>query len=471
MGRPNAGADPDDLAARALDAVDVERLVSTARELIDTPSPTGGELACAELLGRRLRALGVAAEVDAFGEGRANIVGTIGTGTGPYLLLSGHLDTTGYGDERDWPWLDEHGPGDRPVSHLADGIVSGLGAYNMKGGLAAAVEALAALRSVAADLPGRVGFAAVAGESEKAPVRGLARIHDGPDVEGGGIGTRHLLERGERPDAVVICEPSGLAVVNAQPGYLMLRVVVRGKAGYLPDPRAPTVISAATAVVEAIRQWAIVYAERGSLETGLGVLRPPCTVGAIEGGWPFKPGGPPAAAAIYVDLRVPPQLDGDADVVELARIADRAAAAAGPFQVQTTTFADHRPGALIPAGHPLVVEARAAVAHARGRGALAPEPLAGDFPPGDDGKLFAASGVPYVKLGPGTFADRDPRFGREQVRVDQLRDAARAYVVLAVRIAAMDPAEVASWPAPLTRPDDVRAIAAGQAAGRRPPGR
>ena len=445
------------LIARALGAVDVERLVATARELIDTPSPTGSERSCAEILGRRLTTLGVQAEIDRFGDDRANVTATIGASTGPSVLLTGHLDTTGYGDERDRAWLYEHGPGDLPVSRVDDGIVSGLGAYNMKGGVAAAAEALVALRSVADDLPGSIALAAVAGESEKAPVHALAGRHEGPAVEGGGLGTRRYIEKGGRPDAVVICEPSGLAVVNAQPGYVLLRVLLRGRAGYLPDPGQATVISATTAVVDAIRAWAVDYAGRGSLDTGLGLLRPPCTVGAIEGGWPFKPGGPPAATAIYVDLRVPPQLDGLAVIAELSATVERAADDAGPFAAETTVFAEHLPGALIPADHPLVTRAQAAVFRPRTDASL-PEPLAGDFPPGDDGKLFAAAGIPYVKVGPGTFAGRDPRFGREQVRVEQLRDAARAYVVLAAGLAAADPGEVARWPAPLIRPDEFRAI-------------
>jgi DNA-binding transcriptional LysR family regulator len=73
-------------------------------------------------------------------------------------------------------------------------------------------------------------------------------------------------------------------------------------------------------------------------------------------------------------------------------------------------------------------------------------PLDGDFPPGDDGKLFAAAGIPYVKLGPGSFAGRDARFGREQVRVSELVAAARAYVALGVGLASLPRGAAATWP-------------------------
>jgi acetylornithine deacetylase/succinyl-diaminopimelate desuccinylase-like protein len=54
--------------------------------------------------------------------------------------------------------------------------LSGLGARNMKGGVAAAAEALLALAEVEAELPGTVSLAAVAGESEKAPPRTGPRL-------------------------------------------------------------------------------------------------------------------------------------------------------------------------------------------------------------------------------------------------------------------------------------------------------
>jgi acetylornithine deacetylase/succinyl-diaminopimelate desuccinylase-like protein len=173
-------------------------------------------------------------------------------------------------------------------------------------------------------------------------------------------------------------------------------------------------------------------------------------VGAIESGWPFKPGGTPAVAAIYVDLRVPPHIEASGPIAELGDVAARGAASAGSFQVELLPFATHLPGALVPADHPLVVAAASAVP--RATAGPPPDPTDDDFPPGDDGKLFAAAGIPYVKLGPGSPADRDPRFGREQVRVEQLRNAARAYVVLAARLAALDPADSRSWPPVLTRP-------------------
>ena len=437
----------DELLAEALAAVDAERLLATTRLLIDTPSPTGNEAACAAALAARLRAAGVRATVDRFDGRRANVLASVGEdAAGVEVMLNGHLDTTGYGDDRDRSWLIRLVDSDLPRSALVDGIVSGLGAYNMKGGVAAAAEAVSALASVADRLPARVTLAAVAGESEKAPVDGLLARFGGPDVAGGGVGSARLLARGRRPDAVVICEPSGLAVVNAQPGYVLLRLLVGGRAGYLPSADVATTIGAASAAAAGVREWGRGYADWGALECGLGVLRPTVTIGAIEGGWPFKPGGTPAGVAMYVDLRVPPQVDAEHAVASLTDAAGAAAAAVGDFTVEADVFARHLPGALVPADHPLVEAARAAVQIATG--APDPVPLDADFPPGDDGKLFAAAGIPYVKVGPGSPVGRDPRFGREQVRVTELVAAARAYVVLGVRLASTPRTAAVGWPLP-----------------------
>ena len=421
----------------ALAAVRADRVVAIARGLIDAHSPTGSERPAAEALQALLAEGNVAATLDPFASRRANLLAGVGGGAGPHLLLCGHLDTTGYGDERDRGWLHELTPSDLPISRLEDGVVSGLGAYNMKGGVAAAAEALLALAAVAPRLAGRVSLAAVAGESEKAPVRGLVRDYAGQDYEGGGVGAERLLEAGSplaaagaRPDGVVICEPSGLAVVNAQPGYVAVRIRILGRAGYLPAPGTPTVVTALAGAVDAIGAWGRTFAERAALDCGLGTLRPTCTIGAVESGAPFKPGGTPSVGALYVDVRIPPGVDADPVVDEL--VAAARVAARGSFTVDAEVVARNLPGVMIPAGHPLVVAAQAARSAVLGRPAEAAPDW--DFVPGDDGKVFARHGIPYVKVGPGSPTTRDARFGREQVRADELEQAARLYVELAARV-------------------------------------
>jgi acetylornithine deacetylase/succinyl-diaminopimelate desuccinylase-like protein len=427
---------------RALGAIRVERLVEIGRTLVDAHSPTGAELPAAEALAAVLARHGLPASIDRFAPGRANLVASVGTAPGggrvsaasSGLLLCGHLDTTGYGDERDRPWLPDLAPSDLPKAHVEDGILSGLGAFNMKAGVAAAAEAVLALAEVGADLPGTVSLGAVAGESEKAPVRGLATDFVGQDYAGGGIGAERLLATAPRPDAVVICEPSGLAVINAQPGYAMLRLRILGRTGYLPGSGTPTVITALGTLVRAIDTWAAGWAERAALDCGLGTMRPTCSVGAVEAGAPFKPGGTPGVGALYADLRVPPGADAEAAIEDLTASCREALAGHGAFSLEVEVYARNLPGALTAADHPLV---RAALAARQAVLGGPPHPPPDwDVVSGDDGQVFARAGIPYVKVGPASAADRDPRFGREQVRVAEMEQAARLYVELAARFLA-----------------------------------
>src|SRR5438067_1769267 len=94
---------PPDAAStlqEALDAVTPSDALELVRGLIDIPSPTGQERECALFLRDYMRAAGVEVRLQELEEGRANVVAAVrGAGSGPILMLNGHLDTTHYGDD------------------------------------------------------------------------------------------------------------------------------------------------------------------------------------------------------------------------------------------------------------------------------------------------------------------------------------------------------------------------------------
>jgi acetylornithine deacetylase/succinyl-diaminopimelate desuccinylase-like protein len=446
-----------DLVEKALAAVSEERVIGLLRRLVDVPSPTGNERACAEALAAHLTAVGVGAEVQDFGASRANVLGRVpGRGDGVSLMFCGHLDTSGYGDPaRDFALNGPLGPADLPHSFVEDGIVYGLGAFNMKGGVAAAAEALTALAQAGVVLRGDVLLGAVAGESEKAPVRGALCEFVGPAYEGGGVGADWLLQHSPRPDAVVICEPSDCWVVNGQPGDLAARITLYGRSSYMgaKGPHFPGIsaIDLACAVVQALRDWEPRYREAYRLDCGMGIMYPNVTAGAIEGGWPFKPGHAPGVCNLYVDLRVPPQLDGNTALAQLDAVVRAAVETVPGGRYTLDVFANNMPGALVPASHPLVRAGLAA------RDAVLDEAQTRhpdeELVPGDDGKLFARVGIPYIKCGPGGLSKiTGKRLGREWVPIEQVVQAARIYVRLALAVASRERAEVARWPGVQTYP-------------------
>ena len=213
-----------ELASTLKAQLDREGLVELLRSLVRCPSVTGEEDAAQELVVQRLRDLG--AEVDVWpvdtealrplpgfpgariSTSRKNVVGMLrGSASEPTLVLNGHIDTVTPGDENRW----SHPPFGGEVTN---GNLYGRGACDMKGGLTAALAALATIRRAGIRLRGTVTLQSVIGE------------------EDGGLGAFAALQRGHRGDAVIVCEPTRLAVVPAQAGVTVFRITVQGRAAH-----------------------------------------------------------------------------------------------------------------------------------------------------------------------------------------------------------------------------------------------
>ncbi len=131
-----------------------------------------------------------------------------GDGSGPSLMLCGHTDTSDWqGDvfrRADW----RHDPF---AGEIEDGMLYGLGAINMKGGLAAALMAAETLRRAALPLRGDLVVACVVAET------------------GGGAGAQHLLASGLRTDYCIVTEAGNLDVGLISVGYVQGLVKVVGE--------------------------------------------------------------------------------------------------------------------------------------------------------------------------------------------------------------------------------------------------
>lgn len=208
---------------RAVDELQGE-MIDFARALVRVPSPTGDEGAVQALVAEMLRASGFAVDIwepDA-GElrpyagvvgdvttfrGRPCVVGRLRGRSGRSIMLNGHVDTVGPGDEGRW----RHPPF---AAEVADGLLYGLGACDMKAGLAAEIFAVRALLRAGHRPRGDILVASVVGE------------------EDGGAGTVATLLRGYRADAAIIAEPTGLALVPAVAGSAMFRLRVAGRSAH-----------------------------------------------------------------------------------------------------------------------------------------------------------------------------------------------------------------------------------------------
>lgn len=217
----------DPRLARSLrEAVEARRedLVALLLRLVGTPSVTGDEGPVQDLIEQEFRARGleidrwearpeeIAPYIEHVGEqaryeGRPNLVARWpGSGGGRSLLLNAHVDTVEIGDRSAWSR--------NPAGEVAGDLVYGRGSCDMKGGLVAFLGALDALRSLGVRPQGDLLLNTTVGE------------------ENGGLGTLSTVLRGYRADAVVISEPTRLALVPAQGGSLVFRLTITGKAAH-----------------------------------------------------------------------------------------------------------------------------------------------------------------------------------------------------------------------------------------------
>ncbi len=229
---------------RLLEAADirVERITPTPQEAAADPDWPGAEMPRASL---------------------PIVLGRIGRPGGRRVLLVGHVDVVPPGDLATWtvhPWGAE----------IRDNVLYGRGACDMKGGVAAILEAGRVVRSVA-------DRTALAGELVLAFV---------PSEEDGGQGMLAAIRAGVTGDVAIITEPTGLEVVVAHAGAITFRLIVPGRAAHASMRREGIsaldklqVLVAALGTDEARRN----ESETHPLMTALG-LPYPTIVGKVRGG-------------------------------------------------------------------------------------------------------------------------------------------------------------------------------------------
>ncbi|WP_134669081.1 MULTISPECIES: M20 family metallopeptidase [unclassified Amycolatopsis] len=366
-------------------AVQATRVTGLAADLIrcDTQNPPGGERPVVEPLYRVLAELGAEVEVFEPEPGRPSILGRIGSGDGPTLLVNGHVDVVPVSEE-DWTVP--------PFGGLVrDGLLYGRGACDMKGGIAAALEGMRACRDAGIVPPANIVFHLVADEET-----------------GGRAGTEALVAAGlVHADAAVVPEPSELRVGVAERGSLMVEIVVRGRVGHGSDPAAGhSAVADAARIVSALH-----LADFGDkAHPLLGI--PTANAGTIAGGTAVNIVA--AECRLRIDRRVLPGQTRDEALATVTGLID----AAGKFDYDADVLAFAEGSELDPQ-HPFVTEVRKAADDA---------PVSG-LKLGTDARFLRNQlGIPTVVYGPGSMTVAHT--ADEYVPVAELTAAARAFARL-----------------------------------------
>lgn len=347
----------DDRILRLLS--DLIRIDSVCPSLV----PGGkGEAEIARYLGDYMHGLGLEVRYQEFLPGRPNVIGILrGTGGGKSLMLNGHIDT-----------VNTAGMDIDPLyPRYEDGKVYGRGSFDMKGGVAAMVEAVAAIVRSGKRLRGDVIVTGVG------------------DEEYASAGTEAIV-REYKADAAVNCEPTGLDLVLAHKGFAWARTTVEGKAahGSLPSEGVDAITKAGHFLVELEKMAAEEFPKRTHPLVGSGSVH----ASLISGGAELSTY--PAKCVVELERRTIPGEDRDTVVREMQALIERISAADPEFRAQNEVFF-YRPSFEVSPEEPVVQALKGACVEVLGR-----EPAFSGTNPWLDSAILKDAGIPTAVFGP-----------------------------------------------------------------------
>lgn len=429
---PRVNMQSDAVAARVVDSIDQAQIAADLATLVSYPSVDGtdAEHEIQAWMADRLGGLGLGLDVDHWGidlaaarqdpdfpgmeAEREEAWGCVGTWHSPdsggdddphpALILNGHVDVVPPGDLELWP---NHDPF---TMRLVDGQWWGRGTNDMKGGVAAILGAVSALRSCGVELKRSLSVHSVIGE------------------EDGGLGAYATLQRGHAGDMCVIAEPTRHDIVAANAGSLTFRIVIQG---------AATHGSTRTAGVSAIEKFEVVQGALRELERQRNKEKHPLFA-HLDLGWPISIGIIAAGdwASTVPDRCV---VEGRYGVMPGESFVEAKAAFFSAIMaacMEDPWLREHpvdltwpgglfAPGQLVE-GHHLLPDTQAAAVAA---GAPMPEPIGGPY--GSDLWQYAYTGVATLQYGPGDV--RHAHSIDEHVAVADVMACARTYALLALK--------------------------------------
>jgi acetylornithine deacetylase len=325
----------------------------------DLVSGAPGETEIAHFIAQWLEHAGLDVQLIESESGRPNVAGIAhGTGGGKTLLLNGHMDTVGAGG-----MSNPH----EPV--IKEGRLYGRGAYDMKGGLAACMSAVAEARKQ--HLRGDVVFTAVI------------------DEEYASLGTQDLAKR-FHADGAIVAEFTELQLILAHRGFVWLEVETIGRAahGSRPDLGIDAIVKMGKVLTELEKHDQELRSNPTHPLLGSGSLH----ASLIKGGQELSTY--PDKCVVSVERRTLPGESPENVEAELLRIIEEIQGSDSSFQAVVRRGLDRSP--LETPGDAGIVKS---VQNAAGKLLKHLLPIAG-VPFWTDAALLSAAGIPSLLLGP-----------------------------------------------------------------------
>ena len=374
-----------DKTALIADLSQMIRIPSVNRFGADDPADPA-EAGMADFFEDRLTALGLDVDSHPVTDGRRNVWGRLkGAGTGPTILLAGHMDTVGVAGY-DAPF--------EPA--MKDGRIFGRGSCDMKAGLAAYLEVARILIASGETLPGDLVIAGVI------------------DEEHAMRGSVHLGINGPKVDCAIVAEPTQLALCPAHKGQILMTLRTTGVSAHssMPD-KGVNAIYHMGAVLGALQNYAQTLSTR-TPDPFCGA--PSFSVGVIRGG--DNACSVPDFCEIDIDRRTIPGETFESVMAELSAVMDDVQATCPDLKYSFEAPFLNLPPLDTARNAPIMQALQSACAQVLGL----PSPVQ-VFPGSTDAPNF---NCPTVICGAGDLAQCHSL--NEYIEIDQIKDAVHIYV-------------------------------------------
>jgi succinyl-diaminopimelate desuccinylase len=321
-------------------------LLQATAELVAIPSVSRNEAALADHVEGMLRVCPWLA-VERVGD---NVIARTALGRKERVVIAGHLDTVP--------------PAGNVVPRIENDVLYGLGAADMKGGVAVMIDLAMTVSEPAVD----VTWCFYRGEEIDRSENGLVHLFD-------------LRPELLAADVAILCEPTGSLIEAGCQGSIRVRVELAGRRAHTARPHLGiNAIHRIAPVIARVAEWV----PRSVILDGCEYVERMSVVG-VEGG--VASNVVPDRATVTVNFRFAPDRDADAAQAYLAGLF---ADLVDPAQGDTYTVMDVGAGAAPKLDHPLL----ARLLQASGR---PPKAKLG----WTDVATFDAHGVPATNFGPG----------------------------------------------------------------------
>jgi succinyl-diaminopimelate desuccinylase len=373
-------------------------LIALAQKLVQTPSLPGQEGGVASLIRSEMEHL---AYDEVWLDEAGNVIGHLAGGSGPSLMLNGHMDHVDAGDPARWA----HPPFG---GEIHDGDLWGRGTVDMKGGLAAMVYAGGVIKKLGMTPPGDLYVSGVVQE------------------EVGGLGARHMART--LPLArVVVGESSANQLRRGHRGRVELRVHFEGRSVHASMPHLG---------INPHLSMARFVENLNGLAMAADPVYGPSTVAPTGvSSEPSSTNVTPSVLHLVLDWRNIPGESAEGVVAELEALLKQSLVQGCEGRIEVSDrnlvtytgmemkYPDAFPSYTTEADHPWLLATQKTLAEALRR-----EVEVGTWRFATDGGHFAAAGATVIGFGPGD--DAVVHTVEERLPIDQLVESAVGYAAL-----------------------------------------